>query len=59
VATPTRCRARPTALKEIIAELRQADVLVGEGKKVAEVAKTHGGQEVTHYRWRKEYRRPR
>ena len=41
--------------EEIIAKLRQADVLLGEGKKVAEVTKALGIHEVTYYRWRKEY----
>ena len=45
-------RYRP---EEIIAKLRQADVLLGEGKKVPEVVKTLGIHEVTYYRWRKEY----
>jgi putative transposase len=45
-------RYRP---EEIIAKLRQADVLLGEGKKVPEVIKTLGVHEVTYYRWRKEY----
>jgi putative transposase len=38
--------------EEIIAKLRKADVLLGEGKKVAEVVKALGIQEVTYYRWR-------
>ena len=41
--------------EEIIAKLRQADVLLGEGKKVPEVVKALGIHEVTYYRWRKEY----
>ena len=41
--------------EEIIAKLRQAEVLLGEGKKVPEVVKTLGIHEVTYYRWRKEY----
>jgi putative transposase len=45
-------RYRP---EEIIAKLRQADVLLGEGKKIPEVIKTLGIHEVTYYRWRKEY----
>ena len=45
-------RYRP---EEIIAKLRQADVLLGEGKKVPEVVKALGIYEVTYYRWRKEY----
>lgn len=45
-------RYRP---EEIIAKLRQADVLLGEGKKVPEVVKALGIHEVSYYRWRKEY----
>ena len=43
---------RPEA---IIAKLREADVLLGQGKKVAEVVKALGVSEVTYYRWRQEY----
>ena len=45
-------RYRP---EEIIAKLRQAEVLLGEGKKVPEVVKVLGIHEVTYYRWRKEF----
>ncbi len=41
--------------EEIIAKLREADVLLGRGKKVAEVVKALGVSEVTYYRWRQEY----
>ena len=41
--------------EEIIAKLRQAEVLLGEGTKLPEVIKTLGIHEVTYYRWRKEY----
>jgi transposase-like protein len=41
--------------EEIIAKLREADVLLGQGKKVAEVVKAPGVSEVTYYRWRQEY----
>ena len=41
--------------EEIIAKLRQAEVLLGEGKKIPEVVKALGVHEVTYYRWRKEY----
>ena len=41
--------------EEIIARLRKAEVLLGEGKKVPEVIKALGVHEVTYYRWRKEY----
>ena len=45
-------RYRP---EEIIAKLREAEVLLGQGKKVPEVVKAIGISEVTYYRWRKEY----
>jgi putative transposase len=41
--------------EEAIARLREADVLLGQGKKVAEVVKALGVSEVTYYRWRQEY----
>src|SRR3712207_6296848 len=41
--------------EEIVAKLREADVLLGQGKKVAEVVKALGVSEVTYYRWRQEY----
>jgi len=41
--------------EEIIAKLREAEVLLGRGKKVSEVVKELGIHEVTYYRWRKEY----
>jgi putative transposase len=41
--------------EEIIAKLREAEVLLGEGKKVPEAVKAIGISEVTYYRWRKEY----
>ena len=41
--------------EEIIAKLREAEVLLARGKKVAEVVKELGIHEVTYYRWRKEY----
>ena len=45
-------RYRP---EEIIAKLREAEVLLGQGNKVPEVVKAIGISEVTYYRWRKEY----
>ena len=41
--------------EEIIAKLREADVLLGQGKKVAEVVKALGVSEVTCDRWRQEH----
>jgi len=45
-------RLRP---EEVIAKLREADVLLSQGSKVAEVAKHLGVTEQTYYRWRNEY----
>jgi len=45
-------RYRP---EEIIAKLREAEVLLGQGQKVPEVVKMIGISEVSYYRWRKEY----
>jgi putative transposase len=47
-------RKRPKP-EEIIAKLRQADVLVGQGQSVAEAIRAIGVSEVTYYRWRREY----
>ncbi len=41
--------------EDIIAKLREADVLLGQGTKVAEVVKALGVSEVIYYRWRQEY----
>jgi putative transposase len=40
---------------QIIAKLREAEVLLGQGQKVPEVVKAIGVSEVSYYRWRKEY----
>ena len=45
-------RYRP---EEIISKLREADVLISQGKKVVEVIKGLGITDVTYYRWRQEY----
>ena len=41
--------------EEIIGKLRHADVLLGQGKKVAEVVKALGVTDVTDSRWRQEF----
>ena len=46
---------KPYRPEEIIAKLREAEVLLGQGQKVPEVVKAIGISEVTYYRWRKEY----
>ena len=45
-------RYRP---EEIIGKLREADVLLSQGKKVVDVIKSLGITDVTYYRWRQEY----
>ena len=47
-------RKRHTA-EEIIAKLRQVDVLMAQGKPVADAVRAIGVTEVTYYRWRNEY----
>ena len=41
--------------EEIVAKLRQVDVLVSQGQSVAEAIRGIGVTEVTYYRWRQEY----
>ena len=48
--------------EEIVAKLRQVDVLTGQGKSIAEAVKTIAVTETTYFRWRAEfcgYRRSR
>ena len=47
-------RKRHTA-EEIVAKLRQVDVLMAQGRLVADAIRTIGVTEVTYYRWRNEY----
>jgi putative transposase len=54
-------RRRTTMLKkrhkpeEVVAKLRQVDVLTSQGKSVADAIRTIGVTEVTYYRWRQEF----
>ncbi len=41
--------------EEIVAKLRQAEVLVAQGKSVAEAVRVIGVTEPTYYRWRTEF----
>jgi putative transposase len=50
----TMARKRHTA-EEIVAKLRQVDVLMAQGKPVADAVRMIGVTEVTYYRWRNEY----
>ena len=47
-------RTRHTA-EEIVAKLRQVDVLMAQGRLVADAVRAIGVTEVTYYRWRNEY----
>ena len=46
---------RKYSSEEIIHKLREADVLLGQGKTVLEVAKQLGIVEQTYFRWRMAY----
>jgi putative transposase len=50
----TMARKRHTA-EEIVVKLRQVDVLMAQGKPVADAVRMIGVTEVTYYRWRNEY----
>jgi transposase-like protein len=41
--------------EEIVAKLRQSDVLISQGQHIADVNRQIGVSEVTYYRWRQEY----
>jgi transposase-like protein len=41
--------------EEIVAKLRQVDVLAAQGRAVADAVRSIGVTEVTYYRWRQEY----
>ena len=41
--------------EEVVAKLRQVEVLIGQGKTVADGARAIGATEATYYRWRAEY----
>jgi putative transposase len=41
--------------EEIVAKLRQVEVLTAQGRPVAEAIRAIGVTEVTYYRWRNEY----
>ena len=48
----TRKRHKP---EEIVAKLRQVDVLVSQDRSVADAIRSIGVTEVTYYRWRQEF----
>ena len=41
--------------EEIVAKLRQVDVLLSQGQNQADAVRSIGVTEVTYYRWRQEY----
>jgi putative transposase len=41
--------------EEIVAKLRQVDVLVSQGQSLADAIRQIGVSEVTYYRWRQEF----
>jgi len=41
--------------EEIVAKLRQVDVLASQGPSIADAVRAIGVTEVTYYRWRQEY----
>jgi transposase-like protein len=41
--------------EEIVAKLRQADVLISQGQSVSDAIRAIGVSAVTYYRWRREF----
>jgi putative transposase len=41
--------------EEIVAKLRQVEILTGQGKSISEAVKTIAVTETTYFRWRAEY----
>ncbi len=41
--------------EEIVAKLRQVDVLISQGQNIADAIRQIGVSEVTYYRWRQEF----
>jgi ACT domain-containing protein len=46
--------AKRHTAEEIVAKLRQVDVLMAQGRPVADAVRSIGVTEVTYYRWRNE-----
>ena len=47
--------AKKLSAEQVVAKLRQIEVLVGQGRSVALACKEVGVVEQSYYRWRKEY----
>lgn len=52
---PDTVKARRHTPNQVIRKLREAELMLGEGKSVAEVAKALEVSEVTFHRWRAQY----
>jgi len=50
-----RKRYKPEEPEEIVAKLRQVDVLTSQGQSAADAIRSIGVSEVTYYRWRQEF----
>lgn len=48
-------KAKRHTPEQVIRKLREAEILLGEGKQVPEVAKALGVSENTFHRWRNQY----
>ncbi len=48
-------RKKKYAPEEIVAKLREAEVLIAQGRTVADAARQIGVTEQSYYRWRREY----
>jgi transposase-like protein len=46
---------RRFSVEQIIGHLREAEVLLGQGKTVGEICRRIGVSEQSYYRWRREY----
>ncbi len=52
---PTTVKAKRHTPNQVIRKLREAELMLAEGKQVAEVAKALEVSEVTFHRWRNQY----
>ncbi len=48
-------KRRRYSVEQIIGKLREAEVLLAQGRTIKEVSRGRGVTEQTYYRWRKEY----
>ncbi len=51
----SKVKARRHTPNQVIRKLREAELMLGEGKSIPEVAKALEVSEVTFHRWRKQY----